>query len=363
MRSAASGSMRLSWRRHSPASATKRSSRCSGRRRRTRSAEAILARNGVTLVDTGQALDWLAPDAAAVRAAGLAIARLASELAGGRRPSQPARARCRRCVPGAARRRSRIAASRTWWDAVRGGAAPAEFGWQTALVQSRAACRRMRSCAPSRAFASALGARYGLPSPPDVVHNGRTPLRSCPAPRCTISPSPPAGCGTKARTSPRSDRAAACLAVPFQAAGPLVGPNGAARGAGASPSARRDRRTDARRLPLGASGLRLGGPLRAVRPRGAGGGAGGLPARPRPISPPSASCGRARRCSSIPTTRRASPKRSSGLVGDAPVRLTRGDLARRRARPLHPSAGWRASMVATLCTACSTACRRREVAA
>ena len=35
---------------------------------------------GVTLVDTGLPLDWLAPDAAAVRAAGLAIARLASDV-------------------------------------------------------------------------------------------------------------------------------------------------------------------------------------------------------------------------------------------------------------------------------------------
>ena len=58
---------------------------------------------------------------------------------------------------------------------MRGGAAPDEFGWQTALVQRGLVQADVVVC-PSRAFASVLGARYGLRSPPDVVHNGRTPL-------------------------------------------------------------------------------------------------------------------------------------------------------------------------------------------
>ena len=294
--------------------------------------EAILARNGVTLVDTGQALDWLAPDAAAVRAAGLAIARLASEWrVDVVHLNQPALAAdVAFPVPLVVVAHSCVA---TWWDAVRGGAAPAEFGWQTALVH-RGLVQADAVVCPSRAFASALGARYGLPSPPDVVHNGRT-LRAAPGAARRDFAFTAGRLWDEGKNIATLDRAAACLEVPFQAAGPLVGPNG-------------QRVALAHLHPLGAIDERTL--------------AGCLSARPVFVSAAryepfglavleAALAGCPLVLADIPTFRElwegvalfVDPGDALGfaktverLVGDASIRLMRGDLARRRARRFAP---------------------------
>ena len=194
--------------------------------------KAILAQNGVTLVDTGQALDWLAPDAAAVRAAGLAIARLASEWrVDVVHLNQPALAAdVVFPVPLVVVAHSCVA---TWWDAVRGGAAAGRVRLADGARPSRAGaggCGRRAPAGPSpRCSAPATVCR----SPPDVVHNGRTPLAALGTAQRDFAFT--AGrLWDEGKNIATLDRAAACLAVPFQAAGPLVGPNGAARGAGAS---------------------------------------------------------------------------------------------------------------------------------
>ena len=112
--------------------------------------------NGVTLVDTGLAARLAGARCGGGAAAGLAIARLASDWrVDVVQLNQPALAagvasRCRSSS-------SRIAASRTWWERCAGtSSSPAEFaGRRRSSIAGW--CRRLRSCAPSRAFASALG--------------------------------------------------------------------------------------------------------------------------------------------------------------------------------------------------------------
>jgi glycogen(starch) synthase len=180
---------------------------------------------GLSLVETGLKLDWTADSPAEILAAGDAIAALASEIGADlvhlNNPALAARARfaqplvvlCHSCVA-------------TWWAAVRGADLPADFAWRTALVA--AGCRAADALvAPSRAFARATAAAYGI-ADPIVVHNGR---RRRPA-------SAPAGEGAalvftagrlwdEGKNARLLDEAAALLHTPVLAAGPIQGPNGA----------------------------------------------------------------------------------------------------------------------------------------
>jgi glycosyltransferase involved in cell wall biosynthesis len=178
---------------------------------------------GVTLIETGLPLDWLADTPDQVRLAGRKLSELARHMGVDLiQLNQPALAAgVHFPVPVIAAAHSCLA---TWWQAVEGGPLPEDFAWRVALHGEglRAAGRIVT---PSRSFADATKAAYDLPEIPVAVHNGRAPL-----------PHPPAAMHDFAFTAGRLwdraknvatlDRAAARLGVPIKAAGPLSGPHG-----------------------------------------------------------------------------------------------------------------------------------------
>lgn len=177
---------------------------------------------GVRVIETGLPLDWLAPDEAAVRRAGQAIAALA--LAEGVdlvQINQPALAAEPMPVPVVVAMHSCVA---TWWAAMETGPLPADFRWQTALVRAGLA-RATTVVAPSAAFAGAVQGAYALQRAPRVVHNGRSPLvRHVREP---LNFAFTAGrLWDRGKNIVTLDAAAAMLPVPLHAAGPLAAPYG-----------------------------------------------------------------------------------------------------------------------------------------
>lgn len=112
----------------------------------------------------------------------------------------------------------------TWWDAVKGGELPETFRWRTALLR-KGYERCDRLVAPSRAFARATEARYGLPVL--AVHNGRTPLPFKSGERRAVAVAS-GRLWDEGKNLAALDRAAARCRHPVVAAGSLKGPNGAA---------------------------------------------------------------------------------------------------------------------------------------
>ena len=182
---------------------------------------------GLELHLTGLPLDWMADGPREMLAAGQALAALATEArvdavhlnspahAAGTTFPVPVVAVTHSCVP-------------TWWHAVRGDALPAEYAWQAELTR-RGCLAAATLGAPSHAFAEATAALYALPALPRVVHNGRR--------RMAAPGEPPPGLPAlfvltagrlwdKGKNLEALDRAAARLAIPVLAAGPLEGPNG-----------------------------------------------------------------------------------------------------------------------------------------
>lgn len=185
-----------------------------------RKAEAEAA--GARLIETGLPLDWLAEDEGRVRDAGLAVAALARDIqADIVQLNQPAFAAVPFDRPVIAAVHSCL---ETWWRAVEGGPAPADFAWRTALVAEGLAAATRVVC-PSAAFGAAVAEAYGLARPPATIHNGRSPLPAVPGALHDFA-------FTAGRLWDRGknvavlDRAAARLGVPVKAAGPLAGPNG-----------------------------------------------------------------------------------------------------------------------------------------
>jgi glycosyltransferase involved in cell wall biosynthesis len=180
---------------------------------------------GLTLVDTGLPLDWLAPSPQAVAEAGEAIAALATRhkadlvqlnapaLAAEARFEQPVLAVSHSCLV-------------TWWAAVKGVDIDPDFRWRAELHGE--GLRRSRAViTPTAAFAEATQAAYRLPQRPRAIHNGRSPL---PLPK--VAPHDFAFTAGRLWDEGKNvatlDRAAARLAVPLYAIGPTTGPNGAA---------------------------------------------------------------------------------------------------------------------------------------
>lgn len=173
------------------------------------------------LIDTGLPLEWLEVDASEVARAGDAIARLSGEeridivqtssaalLADADFP-QPCVAVQHSCVA-------------SWWAAVKGTPLPREFDWRRELVQ-RGLDRADLVVAPSIAFAAETTRIYGVPV--TAVHNGRRPIWSRDIPQGEFVFT--AGrLWDEGKNVATLDAAAARLRVPFQAAGPVHGPNG-----------------------------------------------------------------------------------------------------------------------------------------
>jgi glycosyltransferase involved in cell wall biosynthesis len=181
---------------------------------------------GLTLIETGLALDWTAKSAREVLKAAAAIAALAGEsqadivhlnsaaLAAGPTFSAPVVAVCHSCVA-------------TWWEAARSGPLPEDFLWRADLVR-RGYEAADALVAPTHAFAQATLRTYALAGAPTVVHNGR---HLTPAPRAAAAPQEPfvftAGrLWDDAKNVAALDHAAARLTAPVLAAGPMRAPHG-----------------------------------------------------------------------------------------------------------------------------------------
>ena len=206
---------------------------------RVHGVEAVLAVNGpppsappgdVEVIATGLPLDWLADDPRQVGEAGAALARLAAreraDLVQLNSPAYAADARFDAPVVGV-----QHSCPATWWRAVRGSQAwPADFAWR--FDQAR---RGLSACAavvaPSRSFAAMVQAEYGLSDFPVAVLNGRPP----PPPAGPVPQEAPyvftAGrLWDESKGMATLDAAAAGLATPVHAAGPLSAPGGGAAG-------------------------------------------------------------------------------------------------------------------------------------
>ena len=179
---------------------------------------------GLRLIDTGLPLDWLETSPAELRRSGDVLADIAGRegidvvqtssaaLLANTQFDQPCVAVQHSCVA-------------TWWAAVKTAPIPDEFLWRKELVES-GLNRASAVAAPSVAFAADTARTYQLSTPVVAVPNGRRTILPQDLPRgdfvFTAS-----RLWDEGKNVATLDRAAAGIGVPFQAAGPLHGPNGA----------------------------------------------------------------------------------------------------------------------------------------
>lgn len=182
-----------------------------------RAAEAV---GGLKLVETDAPLDWLDDGRfgeGARRLADLAR-REAADLIHLNTPALAAEAAFHAPVVGACH--SCLA---TWWSACGEGEAPDAFTVRTErLARGYMACERL--IAPSRAFADATAARYGVR--PETVLNGRAPPAARPPSRRQPYALTSGRLWDRAKNVATLDRAAARMRNLVHAAGPLKGPGG-----------------------------------------------------------------------------------------------------------------------------------------
>jgi len=176
------------------------------------------------LIDTGLPLDWMETNPAELRHAGERLAEIARRegadivqtcsaamLAEGRF-DQPCIAVQHSCVA-------------SWWAAVRRTPLPYEFAWRRELV-ARGLGRAAAVVAPTRAFAARTARIYGVGERVLAIHNGRRPAGAG-AFRQADFVFTASRLWDEGKNVATLDRAAARLNVPFQAAGPVCGLNGA----------------------------------------------------------------------------------------------------------------------------------------
>lgn len=174
--------------------------------------------SGVAVIETGLPLDWLADDPSEVAASARALAHLARGY-DAVQINQPALAIADYPCPVVAVAHSCVA---TWWAAVERGPLPPALAWQAALT-GRGLAKADVAVTPSAAFADAVARTYALREAPMVVHNGRSGALGHDADARVFTAGRLWDRGKDAATL---DRAAARLSLPFEAAGPLVGPHG-----------------------------------------------------------------------------------------------------------------------------------------
>jgi glycosyltransferase involved in cell wall biosynthesis len=177
---------------------------------------------GFKLIDTGLPLDWLGTNAAELRRAGDTLAEIAvregsdiiqtssAALLAETQFEQPCVAVQHSCVA-------------SWWRAVRGTALPDQFAWLRELVE-RGLNRAATVVAPSIAFAAETARVYDISTPVLSVHNGRSQGGTTQVAQAdfvfTVS-----RLWDEGKNVATLDAAAARVGVPFQAAGPVCGPN------------------------------------------------------------------------------------------------------------------------------------------
>jgi glycosyltransferase involved in cell wall biosynthesis len=186
------------------------------------SAEANAIR-GVTLVRTGQPLDWTAEGPNELLKAAERVATIAAlmgvqsvqlhtpALMGEAAWPAPVVAVHHSCVG-------------TWWRAMREGPPPPDFLWRIAAVAS-GLDRARAVVAPTRAHADAIRAVYGARDI-HVVHNGASGAL-VPEGRRERAVLTAGRLWDEAKGIALLDAAAATLDAPIRAAGPITGPNGA----------------------------------------------------------------------------------------------------------------------------------------
>ena len=179
--------------------------------------------DGLTLIDTGLPLDWLADTSESIRTAGEAVARLAETHSADivQLNGAALAAEAKFPVPVVAVAHSCIA---TWWQATKGTEPDGAFKWRAELTGEGLKASD-HVVAPTAAFAEATQRAYALETKPTAVHNGRSPF---PLPR--VAPHDFAFTAgrlwDKGKNVETLDAAAGRLAVPLYAAGPDRGPNG-----------------------------------------------------------------------------------------------------------------------------------------
>lgn len=180
---------------------------------------------GLTLIDTGLPLDWMASEPAEILEAGAVLRGLArasrADLIHLNSPALAAIGGFPAPVIGVSH--SCLA---TWWAAVKDGPMPADFRWRSqSLWQGMLACNAL--IAPTAAFADATARAYEVPVP-FVVHNGRRPAGIGPA-SCEPMVFTSGRLWDEGKNIAVLDEAAAMISAPLYAAGPLAGPNGEQR--------------------------------------------------------------------------------------------------------------------------------------
>jgi glycosyltransferase involved in cell wall biosynthesis len=176
------------------------------------------------LIETGLPLEWLDTSPREIRRAAQSIAEIAhredfdiiqtssAALLADAEFSQPCIAVQHSCVA-------------SWWNSVKGAPLPSDFEWRRGLVQ-RGLSRASAVVAPSLAFAAETSHIYNLSVPVNAVHNGRRAMTfgRVPQGEFVFTASRLWDEGKNVATL---DAAAARISIPFQAAGPSRGPNGA----------------------------------------------------------------------------------------------------------------------------------------
>jgi glycosyltransferase involved in cell wall biosynthesis len=189
--------------------------------------DVLTAIPGVLPVITDLPLDWLAESEGQLLGAGEALAELVRTAAAdlgveGVQLHAPAlAARADFPVPVVSVVHSCVA---TWWAAVRGGPLPDDLAWQARLTGDGLA-RSNRIVVPTAAFAAAVRSAYRLPHAPVAVHNGRA-ARSGTSQPWRDSVLTVGRLWDEGKGAAVFDAAAAVSSIPFEAAGPLIGPNG-----------------------------------------------------------------------------------------------------------------------------------------
>ncbi|MCR5876144.1 glycosyltransferase family 4 protein [Phenylobacterium sp. J426] len=178
---------------------------------------------GLTLLETGLPLDWMATEPAEILEVGAALRGLArgvrADLIHLNSPAfasvgdfpAPVVGVCHSCLA-------------TWWSAVKDGPMPADFRWRTqALWQGLHACDAL--IAPTRAFADETAAAYDLPRP-HAVWNGRNPgaAKASHRERMVFTSG---RLWDEGKNLAVLDEAASLMSAPLHAAGPEQGPNDA----------------------------------------------------------------------------------------------------------------------------------------
>lgn len=181
--------------------------------------------DGLALLETGLALDWLAAGPEPVRRSAEALAALAGRLdADLVHCNAPTLAACTVFpVPLVAVAHGCVT---TWWQAAKDEPLIAEYRWHRSMTRDGLLAAHV-AVAPSAAHAALLQRTYALPARPLVVHNGRREPAAAASARGPLDAALTVGrLWDGVKGAALLDRVAARVSIPFLAAGQVRGPHG-----------------------------------------------------------------------------------------------------------------------------------------